>query len=155
MPKSRKKNIKNIVRNVSCLINENINWSDYIRGYTYTFIHNIIICSIAFVGIFSSSWVHLTCLLIVVSLDALSIVVLHECPLTSLEKKYLGVSGSDNRTYILKKAGIMYKCNHNYEKQIELLVNVWCLIACKILIIIFFKTFHIKLNDDGNIYKFI
>ena len=152
MVEKKRKKVKNAIRDLSEKLTKQNNYSDYIRGNAYTFIHSIIITSIGFIGIFSSSLFYLSCLLIIVSLDAVSIVMLHECPLTLLEKKYLGVSSCDNRNHILKQAGIMYKCGHNYEKQIELLINTWCIIACKLLIIMVFKTFHIKLNDDGDIY---
>jgi hypothetical protein len=38
------------------------------------------------------------------------------------------------------KSKIMYKCNHVYEQQIELLINVCCIVACKILFILTMKT---------------
>ena len=47
---------------------------------------------------------------------------------------------------------IMYNCDHTYEKQIELLINIWCIIAVKCLIIIFLNMFNIKLIDLNKIY---
>jgi hypothetical protein len=92
-------------------------------------------------------------MLIIISLDAFSIVVLHQCPLTILEKKYLKKTSCEERKNILKNVGIFYKCNHYYEHQIELLINVWLLVACKCLVIILLKTFNIKLIDNMKLYK--
>jgi hypothetical protein len=69
-----------------------------------------------------------------------------------MEKKYLGISDCDIKDEFLKNIGIMYKCDHTYEKQIELLINVWTMIASKIMAIIFFNMFDIKLVDVSKIY---
>ena len=39
-----------------------------------------------------------------------------------------------------------------YDKQIELLVNVWLLIAAKCLLITCFNTFKIKLHNTNQLY---
>ena len=151
--KKCKKINSSIIRNISNYINNNNNLKlDNFKGYIIFFIHNIIIFLSAFIIIFNNSIIHLIILLIVISLDAFSIVVLHECPLTILEKKYLGVSSSDMRDLIFKNAKIFYNCNHTYEKQIELLICVWSALACKILIIIFLNSFNIKLINFNNLY---
>ena len=115
-------------------------------------IHNIFIFAVGFILLFNNNLFYLAVLLIIVSLDALSVVILHECPLTTMEKKYMNISSCDIRNNILKNSGIVYNCDHDYEKQIELLINVWMLIAGKCLCIIFFKTFQLKLFNHGNIY---
>jgi hypothetical protein len=111
-----------------------------IKGKYYCCIHYLFILLCSFILLFNKSVLHLTILLIIISLDALSIVILHGCPLTHLEKKYLGMSLLDERSAYLKGCNIMYSCQHEYEKQIELLINVWSLIAFKILIIISMNT---------------
>ena len=88
----------------------------------------------------------------VVSLDALSIVVLHGCPLTSLEQKYLKTNTSTQRYNWMKNCNIVYTCKHEYEKQVELLVNVWLLVAIKCLVLIFLNTFHYKLENVNHVY---
>ena len=83
----------------------------------------------------------------------MSIVFLHECPLTTMEKKYLGITSCEIRNEFLEKSGIMYKFDHDYEKQIELLINIWTIIASKCLLIIFLKMFNVQLIDTSNIYS--
>ena len=64
----------------------------------------------------------------------------NECPLTILEKKYMKKSSSKMKE---DKMGVMYECDHDYEKQIEI-VNVTC--GAKILI-----TFvHNNLSDSSS-----
>jgi len=131
---------------------ENISLSDLAKGSVYSMIHNFIIVVVFLVAIFNFSIIHLAVLLNIISLDAISIVVLHGCPLTHMEKKYLGFSGMDMHYDMLKSMNICYDCDHFYEQQVELLINVWCIIACKILFILLFKTFSIKLFDVNNIF---
>ena len=135
---------------LNCIDKKGLN-SALIGGF-YVLIHNLIIFLVGFVFIFNTSIVHLIILLIVVSLDAVSIVFLHGCPLTNLEQKYLGINVCEERCNNIKKLGIFYKCDHEYEKQVELLINIWTLIALKCLLLLGFKTFNLKLNNFNNIY---
>jgi hypothetical protein len=102
-------------------------------GYYYTICHYIIIGFCGFIMLFDNNLIHLIILLIIISLDAFANVVCHNCPLTALEKKYLGKSLATERRKQLRHAGILYKSKHLYESQLELLINVWTLISCKIL----------------------
>jgi hypothetical protein len=147
-------NDQNYIRNFSKYIINKIGFTDKISiiGIIYLNIHFSIIFFTVFILLFNNNLIYLTILLIIISFDALSIVVLHGCPLTQLEQKYLNYNSSDQRKDILKNCGIVYKCEHEYEKQIELLINVWCMITLKCLIIIFLKTFNIKLNNYYNLY---
>ena len=122
-------------------------------GLYYILFHSLIIFLIGFNLVFNVNVNHLIVLLIIVSLDAFSIVVLHGCPLTTLEQKYLGTNGCDERTNQFKDFGIFYKCEHEYEKQLELLINVWTLIAGKILVLIMIRIFNFKLKNNNNIYE--
>ena len=143
---------KNICRKIANRLNE---WIDFkALGYTeyYTIIHHVFIFLVGFVSLFNHNIVHLSILLLIISLDAVSIVLLHECPLTTMEKKYLKISSCDVRREHLDSLGIMYNCDHEYEKQIELLINCWMLLSGKILIILFLKTFNVKLINYNNIY---
>jgi len=148
------KNNENYIRNISKYIINKIGFTDKISiiGIIYFIIHFYIIFFTVFILLFNNNLTYLTILLIIISFDALSIVILHGCPLTHLEQKYLNSNSSDNRREMLQKCGILYNCEHEYEKQIELLINVWCIITLKCLIIIFFKTFNIKLNNDNKLY---
>jgi hypothetical protein len=150
-----KKKMKNSIRTTSTnLINsfEHYGWSKKVIGYIYTVIHYIIMMAGAFIILFNTNIVHLCCTLMIISLDAISIVMLHGCPLTKLEQKYLNTNSSEERYQFFKKCGIVYTCHHEYDKQVELLVNVWVLIAAKCLLITCFNTFHIKLHNTNQLY---
>jgi hypothetical protein len=138
---------ENIIRNISNILNKffkKYTICNKFLGYYYVFLHYIIIILSSIIILFNNNPFHLTLLLILLSLDAFSIVVLHNCPLTILERKYLKHSLAKNRMKSLKKSRIMYNCNHLYETQIELLINVWMLIACKILFILSIKTINVN-----------
>jgi len=141
----------NIIRKSVQFIYKKFNLKN-INFIKYNFIHDLFIFIIAFIIVFNTNLFYLAIILLIISLDAFSIVVLHQCPLTILEKKYLKKTSCEERNTILKNIGITYKCNHYYENQIELLINVWLLVACKCLVIILLKTFNIKLLDNMKLY---
>lgn len=147
--KSKGKQIKN---NYETIINKNIiriilkNVPDFVRqmvGYYYSFMHMCLAIFGLMVLLFSNNIVHLACLLVVIVLDALSIVFLHDCPLTKLEEKYLGFSSVSKRREFLKNLGIMYECNHEYESQLEVLINAWTFAAIKMLVLICKELYYI------------
>lgn len=144
-------NTKNAVRQVSQYLNTKFGINKLL-GSVYFNLHNLIMAFIGFITFFTTSVQTLIFVLIIVSLDAISVVFLHECPLTTLEKKYLGFTSCEIRDEMLENAGIVYNCDHTYEKQIELLINVWLIITAKCLFILFLQMFSIKLIDVGNIY---
>jgi hypothetical protein len=133
------RDISNIIRNFAKKYNLISNKS---IGYYYQIIHYALVVLICIIVLFNNNPIHLVIVLIIVSLDAFSVVVLHNCPLTILEKKYLKSSLVKDRMNVFKKLRISYKCNHIYEQQLELLTNVWSAIACKILVILIMKTFN-------------
>lgn len=141
----------NVFRKLSNHLNDLFNLKN-LKGNLYYNLHLYLIFTIGFVLVFSTSINVLAIILLIVSLDALSVVVLHECPLTTMERKYLGFTSCDIRNECYKNAGIMYNCDHDYEKQIELLINIWCLITAKCLTIMFLNMFNIKLFDVSNIF---
>ncbi len=110
-------------------------------GYYYQLLHHIIIFGGGFIILFNTNPIHLLILLCIISLDAFANVVCHDCPLTALERKYLNTSLSDERRCCLKNANIMYKCNHIYESQVELIVNMWTMVTCKLIIILVVRSF--------------
>ena len=142
---------KNVVRQITNYLNSVINLNK-LKGELYFYIHIYIMFVICFISFFTTSVNVLIIILMIVSLDAISIVFLHECPLTTMEKKYLGITSCEMRNERLNNAGIMYNCEHDYEKQIELLINVWTMIATKCISIIFLQMFNYKLFDTGKIY---
>ena len=110
-------------------------------GYYYQILHYIIIFGGGFIILFNTNPYHLLILLCIISLDAFANVVCHDCPLTALERKYLNSSLSHDRRDFLKKANIMYKCNHIYESQVELIVNMWTMVTCKLIVILIMRSF--------------
>jgi hypothetical protein len=146
---------KNCIRTTSInIVNsfEQHGLSKKVIGYIYTIVHYIIMIAGAFIILFNTNIVHLCCTLMFVSLDAFAIVVLHGCPLTQLEQKYLNTNTSKERCHFFKKCGIVYTCEHEYDKQVELLVNVWVLVVAKCLLITCFNTFHVKLQNTNQLY---
>ena len=141
----------NVVRQISNQFNNMFNFNK-LKGIFYFNVHLYLMIVIGFITLFTTSVNVLLALLIIVTLDADSVVFLHECPLTTMEKKYLGITSCEMRNEFLEKKGIMYKCDHDYEKQIELLINVWIIIASKCLFILFLKMFNIQLFDVNKIY---
>jgi len=137
-------------------------WVSHIKKYvrldklrlseTYLEIHSAFVFAVGFIAVFNIHLFQLCALLLIVSMDAFSVVMLNECPLTAMERKYLGHTGCDIREEFLKNMGIMYNCDHNYEKQIELLINVWMIIAAKILLILMMNTLQIKLRNVNGLY---
>ena len=110
--------------------------------YIYPCIHWLYGTCIAIVILFSTNIIHLCIILNIIGLNASAIVVLHSGPLTKLEIKYLKRNFCKEYATILSNMGIQYKGNHEYETQLELLINM-CLCTClKLLGIIIIKTFN-------------
>ena len=143
---------QNICRKMTNIVNDLFNLKALRYTQYFTEIHEIFIFLVSFVGLFNNNIAHLSVLLLIISLDAVAIVMLHECPLTTMEKKYLNTSSCDVRREAMNSLGIMYNCDHEYEKQVELLINAWMLVSGKMLFILFLKTLNIKLTNYNNIY---
>ncbi len=118
----------------------------------YGVVHEIYIYMLAFILMFNCNPVHLIVVLSIITLDGIAIVILHQCPLTMLEKKYLKKSTFEKQKKCLKNLGISYECNHVYESQLEIIINVWLLFALKCIFIILLKTLHIPLINYSNLY---
>lgn len=82
--------------------------------------------------------------LFVISLDAFANVVFFDCPLSSLEKKYLNTSLIDSRLKSIQNYGMMYANNKIYDTQLEVIINGWTLCAGKILLLIVFDWLKIS-----------
>jgi hypothetical protein len=123
------------------------------KAISYRVYSSCITFLISFIVLFSTNLTHLAVMFIIVSFDAFAIVVTHACPLTALERKYIKRSSCDDRDELLGALGISYNCKHEYEKQIELLINVWLMVAGKCMCIIIMKMFNIKLFNYNNIYS--
>jgi hypothetical protein len=142
-----------VIRKFCMYIYKKFNLKDVQESTLYRHIHDTFIFLVSFIALFSMNLTHMTVLFIIVSFDALAIVVRHGCPLTALERKYIKRSSCDDRDELLGALGISYNCNHEYEKQVELLINVWLLVAAKCMCIIVMRMFNIKLFNYNNIYS--
>jgi hypothetical protein len=148
---------RKVVKNINSYLNDMFNWKnifnlDSIKGSIYMNLHSCYLFLFCFITFFTTSIYVLIALLIIITLDGVSIVFLQECPLTTLESKYLGYDGFDIRNDFLKNLDISYKCDHTYEKQMEIIINTWSIIAMKCLCIIFLRMFNLKLEDTSKIY---
>ena len=121
-------------------------------GAYYATCHSILVHLIIFTLLFSSNIIHLSCIFNLLAVDAISIVILHDCPLTMLEQKYLKSSMAKVRNKVFKNSKIDFKCNHQYESSLEAVLNLLTLIGIKIGYVIAFKMYtlyksgHLSLN---------
>jgi len=113
-------------------------------GCYYGFLHICVMIIGATVLLFDNNVLHLFLILSCISIDALSCVILHNCPLTLLERKYLGVGWKGFQNKIFKKIKIDFRCNHEYEATVELLTNLGALTMFKILFICLVNCFPIS-----------
>jgi len=142
---------RNIVREfLNDVINKDL--KSKILGSYYVIIHSLIMYFGMTIILFSNNIYHLFVILLFVSLDALSVIILHDCPITLLEKKYLDSSMAQLKEQQLKECNIVYKDNHLYETQIELLINLASIIILKILVLIFMDLFNIQQPNYPTIF---
>jgi hypothetical protein len=127
---------KNIIRDFSKPYRSFI---DKTIGCYYGLIHGLIVFLGGFTVVFSNNFLYLCIILFIVSLDAFAIVCLHDCPLTQLEEKYFGLSGKRNTKEFLHNIGIVHKCDHMYETQLEFVINMWMIVVMKILFLIIYQ----------------
>ena len=121
---------------------------NYFIGNYYTVIHNLLIISVTSILLFSNNINYLCAILIIMTLIWIVNVMLHNCPLTHLERKYLGKSNREHIKKIVHKLGIHYRANEIYEFQLEIITNVTGFIAFKIMGIIILKILNIKVNSE-------
>ena len=112
-----------------------------LMGNYYTFIHTMFVLLLGYLICFVNDLRYLVIGLLIISLDAHANIVLHDCPLSMLEDKYLEKSGIETRLEFLRGLGIMYSLDTRYDAQLETIINCWSLIAGKILMLICFRNF--------------
>ena len=64
---------------------------------------------------------------------------MYDCPLTMLEKSYLGHSFTSTRLEFLQNIGILYTNSRVYDTQLEIIINVSAACIFKILCLCIFK----------------
>uniref|UniRef100_A0A6C0LYT1 Uncharacterized protein n=1 Tax=viral metagenome TaxID=1070528 RepID=A0A6C0LYT1_9ZZZZ len=109
-------------------------------GY-YTFLHSFFVIAIGYLILFDNNMTHLVIGLLIMSLDGYANVVLHDCPLSMVENKYLEKSGIETRLEFLRTLGIMYSADNKYDIQLETIINAWTLISGKILMLMCLRNF--------------
>ena len=117
-----------------------------IIGSYYFIIHVILIILGCIVLLFSNNIKYLLIILNIIFIDGLAMLSYHECPLTILEQKYLDTNMSIESKSNLNNLNINHNCSHVYESQVELIINLFTLIAIKILSLILMKSFQFTLQ---------
>lgn len=135
----------NIIRKILFWLKPYFN---YFIGSYYVLLHYLLMGTVAFILFFSNNLVYLCLILIIVIIIALSNIMIHNCPLTHLERKYLGKSQVKFIKENVKKMGIHYRSNNIYEYQLEVLTNTYSFIMFKIMGIIILKMLNIKINSE-------
>ena len=79
-------------------------------GLYYGSLHIIIMLTCSTVLLFDNNAVHLIIMFNLLAVDALSCIILKNCPLTVLERKYLGKTWMGTRFEVLQNLGIDHKC---------------------------------------------
>jgi hypothetical protein len=113
-------------------------------GVYYCLVHTLFMILIGIIIFFVTNKSYLCMTLLVISLDAIANVVFFDCPLSSLEKKYLNSSMIESRLNSIQQYGMMYANNRIYDTQLEVIINGWTLCAAKILCLIVFDWFNIN-----------
>jgi hypothetical protein len=126
------------------------NITPFIKGYIgnyYYYLHVILLFLGCFIILFSTNIIFLLCVLLIIVCDGVALMGYHQCPLTILEQKYLNKNMTSVVKNSLHKLNVNYNCNHEYETQMELLINCCTLISIKVLGIIIMKMFNFKFNE--------
>lgn len=113
-------------------------------GMYYCIVHSLFMVLIGLIVFFVTNKTYLCMTLLVISLDGISNILFYDCPLSSLEKKYLNTSMIETRLQGIQKYGMMYANNRIYDTQLEVIINGWTMCAAKILVLIVFDWFHIS-----------
>lgn len=115
-------------------------------GIYYGSLHIIIMLSCATVLLFDNNAVHLLIMFNLLAVDALSCIILKNCPLTILERKYLGKTWMTTRFEVLQNLGIDHKCSHEYEATLETLMNMGGLFILKLSVLFILTLFPFSIT---------
>lgn len=110
-------------------------------GSYYTTLHYLLILISGVILLFSNNVFYLTLMSLIIISDGACIVTLHNCPLTQLEQRYAQRDAMSSFKATLAGADLLYDCNHVYESQLEFVINLWCLVALKMLVLVLMRTF--------------
>ena len=94
-----------------------------IIGNYYIWLHIGIMTMGIYIILFSMNQLALIFVIIVLAIDAFTIVILHDCPLTMLERYYVKHSSVYWRLDALRNSGIKYSLENEYDIQLEVVIN--------------------------------
>jgi len=115
-------------------------------GLYYAILHVVIMITCCTVLLFDNNAIHLIIMFNLLCADALTCVLLKNCPLTILECKYLKKTWISERFKIFKELPIGYKCQHEYESTLEILINVGALFILKIAVLFLLTLFPFSIT---------
>jgi len=127
------------------MVLNNLSIINYIIGKYYSNIHAIFIISVGLILVLSNNITYLCIIAILLFLEVLINATFHDCPLNIYELKYSNTSGKMDRAYKSFNAGIVYKCGHYYENQLDLIINVFLGILGKLALITCIEVFGIRI----------
>lgn len=135
--KLKVKNKTSIIHQFIRQVSPAIQW---LFGKYYSAIHVLFMITCVLSLLFSNNIYHLLVVLNIMAFDFLSNVVFRDCPLTTMETKYLGKDGSVNAIFKkkMKDLNINYNCGHIYETQMECIINCFTMIAIKIMVLVIY-----------------
>lgn len=126
-------------------------FKDALIGGTYYILHQLILVMMISIILFSNNLQHLTILFILIALDGVATTILHDCPITRLEYKYLGTNMCEHKLLVLRDLNIQYHNDQNYEQIIDTILTGGSLIAFKIIMILCIQTYIFCVNNHQSI----
>jgi len=120
---------------------------DAIIGSLYYILHQIALVMMVCIVLFSNNLQHLTILFVLIALDGVATTIIHDCPITRLESKYLGTNMCEHKLMVLRDLKIQYHNDKDYEQIIDTILTGGGLIAFKIICILCIQTYKIYINN--------
>jgi hypothetical protein len=105
----------------------------------YISMHNTIVVGACTILLLSNNLFYILILLNITLLDIFCIIVLKECPVFKLEKKYNSKTQIQWKAILYKYFHLEYHCRHYYEMQLDFLINLHISIYIKVFALLFFE----------------
>ena len=122
-------------------------FKDAIIGSLYYILHQIALVMMVCIVLFSNNLQHLTILFVLIALDGVATTIIHDCPITRLESKYLGTNMCEHKLMVLRDLKIQYHNDKDYEQIIDTILTGGGLIAFKIICILCIQTYKLYINN--------
>jgi hypothetical protein len=145
-PNPKKKNAKKSGFFTQCF--------NYLMGTFYCVIHYFYMMMILFIMTFSTRIGDLCFIMIILTLNMVGVVVIRDCPLNLMERKYLPVSCLGIRSWIIQHVlPLNYQCDHKYEKTLEYLLNAWTITGLKCFFLMIWRMVRpFQIVNAGQLY---